>query len=84
MPKMDGLEVARRLRADSRFGATPIIAVTALAMAGDRERCLAAGATEYITKPLGLKRLLEMVQRLFEALRGASGSREASRTLQVS
>ncbi|MCB0021634.1 MAG: response regulator, partial [Caldilinea sp.] len=54
LPGMDGLEVTRRLRLDSRFVVTPIIAVTALAMPGDRERCLEAGATEYISKPLNL------------------------------
>ena len=62
MPVMDGLEAIRRLRADSRFVSTPIIALTALAMTGDRERCLAAGATEYLSKPVRLKTLLTTIQ----------------------
>jgi PAS domain S-box-containing protein len=62
LPGMDGLEAIRRLRADPEFRNIPIIAVTALAIAGDRERCLAAGATDYMTKPINLKKLAEMVE----------------------
>jgi CheY-like chemotaxis protein len=54
----------RRLRADQRFASTPIIALTALAMPGDRERCLEAGANEYMSKPVSLKRLAEKIQEL--------------------
>ncbi|NTV63306.1 MAG: response regulator, partial [Oscillochloris sp.] len=64
MPTIDGLEVVRRLRRDPEFAATPIIMLTALAMAGDRERCLASGANEYLTKPLSLKQLVETIRRL--------------------
>lgn len=64
MPVMDGLEATRRLRADPRFATLPIIALTALAMTGDRERCLEAGATEYVSKPTNLKRLSEMIASL--------------------
>jgi CheY-like chemotaxis protein len=64
MPKMDGLEAIRRLRADSRFGPTPIIALTALAMPGDRERCIEAGANEYLSKPVSLKGLLKTIEKL--------------------
>lgn len=63
MPGMDGLEATRRLRQDQRFASTPIIALTALAMAGDRERCLEAGANDYLTKPLSLRQLVGMIQR---------------------
>ncbi|HSL42728.1 MAG TPA: response regulator [Anaerolineales bacterium] len=63
MPNMDGLEATRRLRADPEFRTVPIIALTALAMPGDRERCLAAGATDYITKPVSLKKLAEMIEK---------------------
>jgi len=52
MPDMDGLEATRRLRADARFAALPIIAMTAHAMAEERERCFAAGMVDHIAKPL--------------------------------
>jgi signal transduction histidine kinase/CheY-like chemotaxis protein len=66
MPALDGLEAIRRLRVDPRFDSTPIIALTALAMPGDRERCLEAGASEYMSKPLSLKRLVKTINRLTE------------------
>ncbi len=66
MRKMNGLEATRRLRADPRFASTPIIALTALAMPGDRESCLEAGANEYLSKPVSLKMLLEIIERLTE------------------
>ena len=62
MPGLDGLEATRRLRADSNFRTTPIITLTALAMRGDRERCLAAGATDYLAKPVSLKKLVQMIE----------------------
>ena len=61
LPGIDGLEATRRLRADGEFRMLPIIALTALAMPGDRERCLAAGATDYVTKPVSLKKLAAMI-----------------------
>jgi PAS domain S-box-containing protein len=64
MPKMDGLEATRLLRRDWRFAATPIIALTALVMPGDRERCLEAGANEYLSKPVSLKTLLNVIEKL--------------------
>jgi CheY-like chemotaxis protein len=54
----------RHLRADTRFASTPIIALTALAMPGDRERCIQAGANEYLSKPVSLKKLVEIIQNL--------------------
>jgi CheY-like chemotaxis protein len=69
MPVMSGLEAITRLRAQPRFGSTPIIALTALAMPGDRERCLQAGATEYMSKPVGLRNLVNTVARLLEQAR---------------
>jgi len=64
MPEMDGLEAIRRIRGDRQFTDVPIIALTALAMPGDRESCLAAGANEYLTKPVKLKQLAALIQQL--------------------
>jgi signal transduction histidine kinase/CheY-like chemotaxis protein len=64
MPVMDGLEAIRRLRKDPGFATTPIIAITALAMPGDRERCLEAGANEYMSKPVRLKLLKQTIEEL--------------------
>jgi CheY-like chemotaxis protein len=64
MPVMDGWEAMRRLRANPRFTNTPIIALTALAMPGDRERCLEAGADDYMSKPVSLKKLLGTINVL--------------------
>jgi PAS domain S-box-containing protein len=61
LPGIDGLEATRRLRADPQFRTTPIIALTAFAMPGDRERCLAAGATDYLSKPISLKKLAQII-----------------------
>lgn len=61
MPEMDGLEAIRQIRADAQLVNIPIIALTALAMPGDRERCLSAGANDYVTKPVSLKQLLKLI-----------------------
>jgi CheY-like chemotaxis protein len=62
MPELDGLEVTRRLRKDADLAVTPIIALTALAMPGDREQCLEAGANEYMSKPIKLTRLAKLIE----------------------
>ena len=62
MPEMDGLEAIRLIRSDPHLAVVPIIALTALTMPGDRERCLQAGATEYRSKPVSLKGLTKMVE----------------------
>ncbi len=54
MPVMDGFEATRRIRADGRFSALPVIAMTANAMAGDRERCAVAGMNDHIAKPIDI------------------------------
>jgi signal transduction histidine kinase len=69
MPEMDGLDVIRHIRANEKGKSIPIIAVTALAMPGDRERCLAVGADEYICKPVNLKELSEVLEQFLRGRR---------------
>ena len=66
LPKVDGWEVARRLKADATTSGIPIIALTAHAMAGDREKAMEAGCDEYDTKPIDMKRLLEKINTMLE------------------
>ena len=66
MPVLNGLEAMQRLRRMAHFQITPIVALTALAMVGDRERCLAAGANEYLSKPVNLKNLAKVVKELLQ------------------
>ncbi|MBI5826043.1 MAG: response regulator [Chloroflexi bacterium] len=65
MPNLNGLEATRRLRSDPRFDSVPIIALTAFAMPGDRELCLAAGMDEYLSKPIKLKDLGQIIENFF-------------------
>ncbi|HEV2880689.1 MAG TPA: response regulator [Pyrinomonadaceae bacterium] len=72
---IDGLESTRRLRSDSTFDRTPIIALTAHAMRGDQERSLHAGCDEHWTKPIvNLELFKEMVERVVAEGRGGAGS----------
>ncbi len=62
MPVMDGYETTRAIRQIDRFKELPILALTAKAMQGDRELCLEAGASDYITKPVNSAQLLSMIR----------------------
>ena len=64
LPVMDGWEAARVMKADEKTRGIPIIALTAHAMSGDREKAIEAGCDEYDTKPVELPRLLEKIQTL--------------------
>jgi CheY-like chemotaxis protein len=64
MPVMDGFETMDVLKQDPRLRTIPVIAVTAKAMKGDREKCLDAGAWDYVSKPLDMKMLLSKINRL--------------------
>ena len=61
LPKMDGLEVLEHIRTDQRLCETPVIALTAAAMPGDRERFLEAGCDDYVAKPIEVRELLNKV-----------------------
>jgi CheY-like chemotaxis protein len=70
LPVMDGWTATRRLKAAPETRTIPVIALTAHAMAGDRESCLAAGCDEYDTKPVDFARLVGKIQALLD--RGAA------------
>ena len=63
MPEMDGFEATAAIRADGRWAGLPVIAMTAHAMKGDRERCLAAGMNDYVAKPLQMAEVTAAIQR---------------------
>jgi CheY-like chemotaxis protein len=67
LPVVDGWTAARQLKDDPATGAIPIIALTAHAMAGDREKALAAGCDDYDSKPVEFSRLLEKIERFLSA-----------------
>lgn len=62
IPGLNGLELARRLKADPALAAIPVIATTANVLRGDRERCLAAGCDEYLAKPLDVRELQTLLR----------------------
>lgn len=71
LPVVDGWEATRRLKADDVLRHIPIIALTAHAMADDREQAIAAGCDDYDTKPIELPRLLEKIEALLAATAGS-------------
>lgn len=79
MPRMDGLEAIRIIRslADPAAADVPIIALTALAMPGDRDRCIAAGANDYMSKPISLQALTKTLESLLAQRRATAGRHAA-------
>jgi len=71
IPVRDGYDVLRAIRKDQRFAHLPVVALTASAMQGDREKALAAGFTGYIAKPVGPKQLRDEVGRLLGRIGGS-------------
>jgi len=67
MPLMDGLEVTRRVKIDPSFSHIPVVGLTALAMEGDRQKCLDAGCDAYLSKPVSLRALVETIEMLTES-----------------
>jgi len=72
LPVLDGWEATRRIKADPATAKIPVIALTAHAMAGDREQALGAGCDDYDTKPIELDRLVEKIAALLAARSGQS------------
>ncbi len=62
MPEMDGIDTMRAIRQISRFKKLPIVAVTAKAMKGDREKCIEAGAWDYLSKPVDSEQMLAVLR----------------------
>ena len=75
MPELDGFEFARRFKSEAAFSKTPIVAVTALAMTGDRERIMTAGFDGYVSKPIDPRKFVGQI----EAFLGKSGNGQSAR-----
>jgi signal transduction histidine kinase/DNA-binding NarL/FixJ family response regulator len=83
MPGMDGFETLRHIREDADYAEVPVIAVTAHALSGDRERCLDAGMSDYLTKPLSLASITGLLERWI-GIETASGEQELSSSFVAS
>jgi CheY-like chemotaxis protein len=70
LPELDGWEATRQVKAATETSAIPVVALTAHALSGDKERALAAGCTDYHTKPVELPRLLEQIEAILRAAAG--------------
>lgn len=66
LPKMNGLQVTRKLRETPAFSHTPVIAITAYAMKGDRERTIAAGCDAYLSKPINTRELPKLIAEMLQ------------------
>ena len=66
LPGIDGLELARRFKADERLAPIPLIATTAQVLVGDRERCLEAGCDDYLPKPLDIRKLRQVMRNFLD------------------
>jgi len=62
MPELDGYETIRRIRKLNRYSRIPIIALTAKAMKGDRQKCIENGASDYLSKPVDMEKLMSLLQ----------------------
>jgi len=80
MPVMDGLETSRRIRADDKYSRIPIIAMTAHAMAKDREDCLRAGMNDYVSKPFDPEELFSVLAKWRQGALPLAGNQESGRT----
>ena len=78
LPVLDGWEATRRLKADDATRSIPIVALTAHAMSGDRDKALAVGCEDYDTKPIELPRLLEKIDRILGSTPKALGAGSTS------
>src|ERR1039458_7421897 len=83
MPLLDGFAVVRKIRENPRFASLPVVAVTAYAMQGDREKILSSGFDGYLSKPVNARALAEELERLLgkrdEGARAAAGKQAKSR-----